>query len=115
MIGLFFANGCSLKNSTITPAKITTERTKICQNEIEESVRTLIEAQHLTLSADVFSSDSYLYLTNQKGRLLKPSPIYNYPNGRKKLMLFKKDEALYIGLLDKADKIVKENKLLHCK
>jgi len=113
MIGLFFSHGCALKSKAI-PATISLDRTQGCQNELEETVGTLINAQHLTLSKDIFATDAYLYLTNQKGTLLKPSPIYNYPNGRKKLMLFKREESVYIALLDKDDKIDKEKKLLHC-
>jgi len=113
MIGLFFSNGCSFKGS-IVPVQIDVDRTQACQSELEETIRTLIGAKHLKLSADIFAGDSYLYLSNQRGTLLSPSPIYNYPNGRKKLMLYKREELFYIGLLDKDDKISKEKKLLHC-
>ena len=113
MIGLFFSHGCALKSEAI-PTTIILDRTQACQSELEETIRMLINAQHITLSKDIFSTDPYLYLTNQKGTLLNPSPIYNFQDGRKKLMFLKRGESFYIALLDKDDKIRKEKKLLRC-
>jgi len=103
-------------NGTVKPEpyRLPKERTGSCQEEIEKTIASLIHAQNLSVSKDVFSETSSLYLTNQKDGILTKSPIYNDLRGRKTLLLYKENSALYIGLLNKKKNIVASKKLNGC-
>jgi len=103
-------------NGTVKPEPylLSKERTDSCQGEIEKAIASLIHAQNLTVSKDVFSETSSLYLTNQKDGILTKSPIYNDLGGRKTLLLYKKNHTLYIGILNKKKDVVKSQKLNGC-
>jgi len=96
------------------PYRLSQERTGSCQKEIEKTIASLIHAQNLTISKDVFSATSSLYLTNQKDGILTKSPIYNDLGGRKTLLLYKENSTLFIGLLNKKKDIIKSQKLNGC-
>jgi len=103
-------------NGTVKPEpyRLSKERTGSCQEEIEKTIASLIHAQNLTVSKDVFSETSSLYLTNQKDGILTKSPIYNDLRGRKALLLYRENRALYIGLLNKNKDVIKFQKLNGC-
>jgi len=103
-------------NSTVKlePYRLPKERTGSCQEEIEKTIASLIHAQNLSISKDVFSETSSLYLTNQKDGILSKSPIYNDLRGRKTLLLYKKNHDLFIGLLNKKKDVVTSQKLNGC-
>jgi len=103
-------------NGTVKPEpyRLPKERTGSCQEEIEKTIASLIHAQNLSVSKDVFSETSSLYLTNQKDGVLSKSPIYNDLRGRKTLLLYKENSTLYIGLLNKKKNIVTSQKLNGC-
>jgi len=89
-------------------------RTSSCQDEIERTISSLIHAKNLTISKDVFSQTSSLHLTNKKDGILTKSPIYNDLDGRKTLIMYKKSNALYIGLINEKKDILKSKQLKEC-
>jgi len=113
LLTLLLFSACSL-NSKPTPYLLQT-RSSSCQEEIKQVVSTLVHAQNLTISEDVFSKDSSLYLTNKRDGALISSPIVNDLGGRKTLLLYKKNNSLHIGLLNRKKEIVESKKLLVCR
>ena len=89
-------------------------RTTLCQETLEKSIATLINAKHLQLSQDAFSKKPFLYLTNQKSNILGHSSIINDLNGRKKLLLYKKANSLYVATSDKKGNILKSHVVKNC-
>jgi len=89
-------------------------RTSACQEEIEQTISILVHAQNLSISKDVFSQTSSLYLSNKKDAILTKSPIYNDLRGRKSLIMYKENNDIYIGLINKKEDIVKSQKLQEC-
>lgn len=105
IVTLLFNIGCSTKES-IETTTLNIQRTKSCQNEINRVIRELVNAQNLKISDTIFTKEPYLYLTNR---------VINDFGGRKTLLLYKKDNSLYIALLDFKKEIKKDTKLIHCK
>jgi len=112
LLTLLLFSACS-SNSKPAPYLLQT-RSSACQEEIKQVVSTLVHAQNLTISEDVFSKESSLYLTNKRDGALIASPIFNDLGGRKTLLLYKKDNNLHIGLLNRKKEIVEGKRLLVC-
>ncbi len=112
IFSLFFT-ACSL-NSKVQPYTLDKERSDACKNELKQTISSLIDARNLSISEDIFSTTSLLYLNNQKNGILIKSPIINDLKGRKTLMLYKKDNKLYIGLINQKKEILKAKKLQKC-
>lgn len=108
---LFIA--CSSHNKP-RPYMLDENRTSSCQNEIEQTISTLIHAKNLQISKDIFSKTSLLNLTNRKNGALKPSPIFNDRRGRKTLLLYKQKNHLYLGLINEKKDILKSKALKEC-
>ncbi len=108
MIASLWSVGCASKQ---TPALLDVQRSIECQEELHKNIQELVGAKKLTILEDVFSKEPYLIVTNrQKGMLLHPSM-----QAEKKLFLYRKGEALFIGLLDADETILKEKALKFCK
>lgn len=105
--------GC-LSNSTPKPYLLKKGQNEACYQELEHVLSQLISAQHLSISKDIFSKNSSLYLTNRQNGILSPSPIYNDRSSSKHLKLYKNGERLLVTLLDKKDKVIKEEILHNC-
>ena len=116
LTSLLFMFGLTACSTTTQPQPylLKASRTTACQEEIEKSIASLIHAQHLSVSKDVFTKASSLHLTNQKDGILTKSPIFNDLRGRKTLLLYKENHALFIGLLNKKKDVVKSQKLNGC-
>jgi len=116
LISLLFMFGLTACSTTTQPQPylLKASRTTACQEEIEKSIASLIHAQHLSVSKDVFSKTSSLHLTNQKDGILTKSPIFNDLRGRKTLLLYKENSTLFIGLLNKKKDVIKSQKLNGC-
>lgn len=96
------------------PSLLSKERTHGCQEELEKSIATLIHAQKIHLSTDVFSKNSSLYLTNQKMNIFGQSRIINDITGRKKILLYKNSNRLYIATVNNKEEILKSKELKSC-
>jgi len=113
LISILLFTAC---NGTVKPEpyRLPKERTGSCQEEIEKTIASLIHAQNLSISKDVFSKTSSLYVSNQKNSILRKSPIYNNLRGRKTLFLYEEKNALHIGLMNKEKDVVKSQRLHEC-
>ena len=109
----FLVTACT-SSSEPQPYILSKSRTSSCQNEIQQTVSELIQAQNLKISGDVFSKTSSLNVTNKRDGVLKQSPIFNDIGGRKTLHLYKQNNDLYIGLINKKKDILKAKKLKEC-
>lgn len=103
----------SCSGSKPKPYLLSEAKTNLCQNELEATISELINAKNFHLSKDAFSQKSSLYLTNQKRRVLGQSTITNDLNGRKKLMLYRENKFIYIGLM-KEENLLKSKRLFSC-
>jgi len=110
---LVLFNACA-SNAEPQPYILNKSRTSSCQSEMEQTISELIYAQNLQISEDVFSKTSSLNLTNKKDGILNQSPIFNDMGGRKTLLLYQQENALYIGLINTKKDIVKSKKLQKC-
>ena len=116
LTSLLFMFGLTACSTTTQPHPylLKASRTTACQEEIEKTIASLIHAQNLTISKDVFTKTSSLQLSNQKDGILTKSPIFNDVGGRKTLLLYKENSALFIGLLNKKKGLVTSQKLNGC-
>ena len=105
---------CSNHSIKPQPSLLNKHRTNACQEELEQTIATLIHAQHLQLSRDVFSKNASLFLTNQKRNAFGSSPIINDLHGRKELLLYTKKQSLYVGARDKEGNILQSKQLSSC-
>ena len=113
LVFIFTLTACS-SNAKSQAYLLNKSRTSSCQNEIEKTISSLIHAQNLSISKDVFSKTSSLYVSNQKNSILRKSPIYNNLRGRKTLFLYEEKNALHIGLMNKEKDVVKSQRLHEC-
>ena len=100
--------------SSLTPSTLSLPRSEICQEALKKSISSLIHAQHLQISSDIFTKDAYLYLNNKKDSPLHSSPIFNDLLGKKTLLLYKENKKLYIGLVGRDEKIKNSVQLIGC-
>ena len=112
-MGFIFFLSCS-KPLSPQPYLLNQNRNASCQQELEESIGKLINAKHLKLSTDAFSKQSFVYLSNQKSDILGHSTIINDLNGRKRILLYKKNKHLYVGTSGEKDNILKSQALKNC-
>ena len=96
------------------PHLLSKARSNTCQEALEKNIATLIQAQHLHLSHDVFSQKSTLYLTNQKKNILGQSLIVNDINGRKKSLLYRQEKHLFVATLNNKGEILNSKELKTC-
>ena len=102
------------KDSKPQPSTLNKNRTSSCQEEIRATVSALIEAQNLTVSEDVFSQVSILELNNQRADIFGHREIINDQSGRKRLLLYREEGDLYIGLINQKEEVLKSKKLQKC-
>jgi len=102
------------KDSKPQPSTVSKNRTSSCQEEIRATVSALIEAQNLTISEDVFSQVSTLEVNNQRADIFGHRAIVNDRNGRKRLLMYRENSSLYIGLINQKEEILKSKKLQYC-
>jgi hypothetical protein len=92
------------------------EKNQICHQELERKIKKILNISHFKLSKSAFSKDPHLFLTNQKEELFShKSPLQGYAGAHKIFLLHKKNNHLYISLVDSKDKPLKSELLKDCK